>query len=47
MDQKVIAGVGNVYRAELLFRQRLNPWLPGDRPVAGRGPPALGRHRRP
>jgi endonuclease-8/formamidopyrimidine-DNA glycosylase len=29
MDQKVIAGVGNVYRAELLFRQRLNPWLPG------------------
>jgi formamidopyrimidine-DNA glycosylase len=30
MDQKVIAGVGNVYRAELLFRQRLNPWLPGS-----------------
>ncbi len=29
MDQKLIAGVGNVYRAELLFRQRLNPWLPG------------------
>lgn len=29
MDQKVIAGVGNVYRAEVLFRQRLNPWLPG------------------
>ncbi|MGX9900638.1 Fpg/Nei family DNA glycosylase [Arthrobacter sp. SA17] len=29
MDQKVIAGVGNVYRAELLFRGRLNPWLPG------------------
>ncbi|AXJ09412.1 Fpg/Nei family DNA glycosylase [Arthrobacter sp. PM3] len=29
MDQKVIAGVGNVYRAELLFRQRINPWLPG------------------
>ncbi len=46
MDQKVIAGVGNVYRAELLFRQRLNPWLPGGRTVTGRGPPALGRHRR-
>ena len=30
MDQKVIAGVGNVYRAELLFRQRLDPWLPGN-----------------
>ncbi len=29
MDQKVVAGVGNVYRAELLFRQRLDPWLPG------------------
>lgn len=29
MDQKVIAGVGNVYRAELLFRQNLDPWLPG------------------
>ena len=29
MDQKVIAGVGNVYRAELLFRQRLDPWLAG------------------
>lgn len=29
MDQKVIAGVGNVYRAELLFRQRLSPWVPG------------------
>ncbi len=29
MDQKVIAGVGNVYRAEVLFRQRLDPMLPG------------------
>lgn len=29
MDQKVIAGVGNVYRAEVLFRQQLDPWLPG------------------
>jgi endonuclease-8/formamidopyrimidine-DNA glycosylase len=30
MDQKMIAGVGNVYRAEVLFRQRLDPWLPGN-----------------
>jgi endonuclease-8 len=30
MDQKVIAGVGNVYRAEVLFRRRLDPWLPGS-----------------
>jgi len=29
MDQKVIAGVGNVYRAEVLFRQRIDPLLPG------------------
>ena len=30
MDQKVIAGVGNVYRAEVLFRQRIAPLLPGS-----------------
>ncbi|HEY3896949.1 MAG TPA: zinc finger domain-containing protein [Pseudonocardiaceae bacterium] len=29
MDQSVVAGVGNVYRAELLFRHRLYPLLPG------------------
>jgi endonuclease-8 len=29
MDQSVIAGIGNVYRAELLFRHRLDPQLPG------------------
>lgn len=29
MDQKVIAGVGNVYRAEALFRHGLDPQLPG------------------
>ena len=31
MDQSVIAGVGNVYRAEALFRQGLDPELPGQR----------------
>ena len=36
MDQKVIAGVGNVYRAEVLFRQRLDPWLPGHALSRGR-----------
>jgi DNA-formamidopyrimidine glycosylase len=30
MDQKVVAGVGNVYRAEVLFRQRLHPLRPGN-----------------
>jgi endonuclease-8 len=29
MDQSVLAGVGNVYRAEVLFRQRLDPRSPG------------------
>jgi DNA-formamidopyrimidine glycosylase len=29
LDQKVIAGVGNVYRAEVLFRHRMHPLRPG------------------
>jgi endonuclease-8 len=29
MDQTVIAGVGNVYRNELLFRHGINPYRPG------------------
>ncbi|TXN28115.1 Fpg/Nei family DNA glycosylase [Lacisediminihabitans profunda] len=29
MDQGVVSGIGNVYRAELLFRARLNPHTPG------------------
>lgn len=29
MDQSIIAGVGNIYRAEVLFRQRLAPTTPG------------------
>ncbi|RLV49712.1 Fpg/Nei family DNA glycosylase [Nocardioides mangrovicus] len=29
MDQDVLAGVGNVYRAEVLFRHRLDPLRPG------------------
>lgn len=34
MDQSVVAGIGNVYRAELLFRARLNPYTPGrDVPI--------------
>jgi endonuclease-8 len=31
MDQSVVAGIGNIYRAELLFRARLDPWTPGRR----------------
>ncbi|MCL2516012.1 MAG: Fpg/Nei family DNA glycosylase, partial [Microbacteriaceae bacterium] len=29
MDQSVVSGIGNVYRAELLFRARLDPYTPG------------------
>lgn len=29
MDQAVISGIGNVYRAEMLFRARQNPFTPG------------------
>ena len=31
MDQSVLAGVGNVYRAESLFRARLHPLTPGTK----------------
>ncbi|MGH3509726.1 MAG: Fpg/Nei family DNA glycosylase [Nocardioidaceae bacterium] len=30
MDQSVLGGVGNVYRAELLFRHRVHPLRPGN-----------------
>ncbi|GAB3701574.1 Fpg/Nei family DNA glycosylase [Mariniluteicoccus flavus] len=30
MDQTVLSGVGNVYRAEVLFRNRLSPFTPGS-----------------
>ncbi|MFI1966184.1 Fpg/Nei family DNA glycosylase [Streptomyces pathocidini] len=29
MDQKVVSGVGNVYRAEVLFRHGIDPYRPG------------------
>ncbi|MEO7371766.1 MAG: DNA-formamidopyrimidine glycosylase family protein [Ilumatobacteraceae bacterium] len=31
LDQKVISGLGNVYRAEALFINRINPRRPGNR----------------
>lgn len=31
MDQTVLSGVGNVFRAEILFRARLHPLTPGER----------------
>ena len=46
MDQKVIAGVGNVYRAEVLFRHGIDPYRAGkDLTRAGVGRD-LGRPRR-
>jgi DNA-formamidopyrimidine glycosylase len=35
MDQTVLAGVGNVYRAEILFRHRMHPLRPGRTLRAG------------
>jgi formamidopyrimidine-DNA glycosylase len=29
MDQQLFNGVGNAFRSELLFRQGLDPWVPG------------------
>lgn len=29
MDQAVVSGIGNIYRAEMLFRAELDPWTPG------------------
>jgi DNA-formamidopyrimidine glycosylase len=31
MDQEILSGVGNVYRAEVLFRNRINPHRPGNK----------------
>ena len=30
MDQSVIAGIGNIYRAELLYRHGIDPFAPGS-----------------
>jgi endonuclease VIII len=30
MDQSIIAGIGNIYRSEILWRQRVNPQMPGS-----------------
>lgn len=30
MDQSVVAGIGNIYRAEMLYRARLSPFQPGS-----------------
>jgi endonuclease VIII len=35
MNQEVVAGIGNVYRAELLYRHRIDPFRPGRSLPAG------------
>jgi len=30
MDQAIVSGLGNIFRAELLFRARLSPFTPGN-----------------
>ena len=49
MDQSVLAGVGNVYRAEALFRAGVDPYRPGSavavRPVKTGGPPGQAAAR--
>ncbi|MCW2541765.1 MAG: nei [Frankiales bacterium] len=30
LDQRLVAGIGNVYKSELLFLHRLDPWQPTD-----------------
>lgn len=56
LDQRVVAGIGNVYKSELLFLVGINPWTPTDAiedehllELAGRGKDLLrlnvGRRR--
>lgn len=28
LDQRVVSGIGNIYRSEILFAQKTSPWLP-------------------
>ena len=47
LDQRRIAGVGNIYADEALFRARIHPLRPAGRSSApGRRPPRRGRRRR-
>ena len=39
LDQRVSAGIGNVYRCEALWQARLNPWTP----ASGIGDPGLAQ----
>ena len=45
LNQRVMAGIGNVYKSEVLFGCRVNPFTPvGEH--SGRGADRPDRHRR-
>lgn len=45
MDQRIIAGLGNIYVCEALYRARLKPTLPAGRLAARGGKPSDAAHR--
>jgi len=36
LDQRVMAGIGNVFKSEILFIEGLNPWLPVSAATPGK-----------
>jgi formamidopyrimidine-DNA glycosylase len=45
MDQRIIAGLGNIYVCEAMFRAALDPFKPAGRLAAKNGKPAPGAAR--
>jgi formamidopyrimidine-DNA glycosylase len=45
MDQRIVAGLGNIYVCEALFRARLDPWKPAARLATKGGKPTPAAHR--
>jgi len=45
LDQRNIAGLGNIYACEALFRTRLSPFAPASRLATARGRPSAGAVR--
>jgi formamidopyrimidine-DNA glycosylase len=45
MDQRIVAGLGNIYVCEALFRAALNPWKPASRLATRAGKPTPAAER--
>jgi formamidopyrimidine-DNA glycosylase len=45
MDQRIVAGLGNIYVCEALFRAGLSPWKPASRLATRTGKPAPAAER--